>query len=115
MFVLVSPSEATDNQFAGHLSDGIVLLFVVRASNGWRRSTARQTFMPDCVIVFSFRDQGPSDDQFVGQRSDGIVLLFVIPASNGWRQSTARQTFDRECVIVFWLRDQRPSDNQFAG
>ena len=57
----------------------LCLRFIVPASNGGRQSTARQTFEPECLIVFWFRDQGPNDNQFAGRRSKEV--LFVVHCS----------------------------------
>ena len=101
LFVFVSPSEATDDRFAGQQSEGIV--FVVPRSNGWRQSTARQTFEPECVIVFWLRDQGPNDNQFAGRRS--VEFVFVVLCSGIERRSAINSATDfragvHDCVLV---------------
>ena len=88
----------------------LCLWFIVPASNGGRQSTARQTFEPECLIVFWFRDHGPNDNQFAGRRSEEVE--FVVHCSGIERGTAINCATDfqagvHDCVC---LRDQGPSD-----
>lgn len=67
-------------------------MFVVLGSNDWQRSNARQTFEPECVIVFCFRDQGPSDNQRTLYSERFTDCLSQASARHGieWRQRIGR-------------------------
>ena len=72
---------------------------VVRCSGVERlaASTARQTFEPECVIVFCYRDQRPSDIN--SPDDDRRTLCFVPNASRtNHSQASASETNRREAV-----------------
>ena len=85
-------------------------MFVVLGWNDWQRSTARQTFEPECVIVFCFRDQGPSDNQRTLFSERFTDCHSQASARHGieWRQRIGRGV-DLWLIAVLWLIAQHSS------
>ena len=86
-------------------------LFVVPASNGWRQSTARQTFEPECVIVLGFAIKGratinaPDSDQM----ALCCCLLFRRRTAGGINSATDIRAGVCDCVLVSRSRAERAS------